>query len=134
MQEFMQTYKDHVEDIENFLMETITNTGDLASKEKNNFEGLYKLFPSLELIYICDKESCDQTSSNIYRTNTTQTQIGRNRKYLLSKLHLSEKNISVSAPYISSATGNTCITIAKEEEDKPLNNIFFAAMYSLNVL
>jgi hypothetical protein len=118
MQEFMQTYKDNVEDIENFLKETIANSGDLASKEESGFENLYKLFPSLELVYICDKVSCNQTSPNIYRNTITQTQKGRNRNYLLSKLKLDSKNISVSAPYISSATGNTCITIAKEENGK----------------
>mgnify|MGYP000494169322 CR=1 FL=1 len=129
MQEFMQTYKDNVEDIENFLIETINNTGDLANKEEDNFEALYKLFPSLELIYICDKESSDQVSPNVYRNTTTKTQIGRNRKYLLSKINLTDTKISVSAPYISSATGNTCITIAKEE-----NGRIFLLDFELKVL
>jgi hypothetical protein len=115
MQEFMQAYKDNIDDIEDFLLETIKNTGDMASKEGSNFSNLFKLFPSLELVYICDKESFVQTSANIYRNKITQTQIGRKRKYLLSKLKLSESNMSVSAPYISSATGSTCITVAKEE-------------------
>ena len=115
----MQTYKDHVDDIENFLIETIKNTGDLSAKEESNFEKLYEVFPSLELVYICDKESFVQTSANIYRTNATQTQIGSNRKYLLSKLNMvDEKYLSVSQPYISSATGKTCITVAKEENGK----------------
>ena len=118
MQEFMQAYKDNSEDIENFLLETIKNTGGLTSKEVNNFEKLYKLFPSLELIYICDKESFVQTSANIYRNKITKSQIGSTRKYLLSKLKLDDKGLSVSAPYISSATGNTCVTVAKQEGDK----------------
>lgn len=115
MQEFMQAYKDNTDDIEDFLQETIKNTGDLASKQESNFKHLFSLFPSLELVYICDKESFVQTSANIYRNKTSQTQIGRKRKYLLSKLKLSESGMYVSAPYISSATGNTCITVAKEE-------------------
>ena len=118
MQEFMQAYKDNIEDIEDFLLETIKNAGDLASKVESNFDGLYKLFPSLELIYICEKESFIQISPNIYRTKITTTQIGRKRKYLLSKLKLSENGMYVSAPYISSATGNTCVTVAKEENEK----------------
>lgn len=115
MQEFMQAYKDNTEDIENFLVETIKNTGSLKNQEKSQFEKLFKLFPSLELAYVCDKENFKQTSGNIYRNKITITQIGSNRKYLLSKLELNESGVSVSAPYISSATGNTCITVAKEE-------------------
>lgn len=117
MQEFMQAYKDNIDDIEEFLLETIKNTGDLARKEKNNFDSLYKLFPSLELVYICDKESFIQTSPNIYRAKITKTQVGRKRKYLLAKLKLNDTGMYVSAPYISSATGNTCVTVAKEEGD-----------------
>lgn len=118
MQEFMQAYKDNAEDIENFLIETIKNTGGLAGNESNNFEKLFKLFPSLELVYICNKSDLVQTSENIYRDKITKTQIGSSRKYLLSKLKLDESGVSVSAPYISSATGRTCITIAKEEGEK----------------
>lgn len=118
MQEFMQAYKDNTDDIENFLLETIKNTGSLTSKEANNFEKLYKLFPSLELVYICDKESFIQTSPNVYRNKISKAQIGSTRKYLLSKLKLDDKGLSVSAPYISSATGRTCVTVAKEEGGK----------------
>jgi len=118
MQEFMQAYKDNTEDIENFLLETIKNTGGLTSKEANNFEKIYKLFPSLELVYICDEESFVQISPNIYRNKVTKIQIGNSRKYLLSKIKLDEKGLSVSAPYISSATGRTCVTVAKKEGDK----------------
>lgn len=118
MQEFMQAYKDNIDDIENFLIETIKNTGGLAGNEKNNFEKLFRLFPSLELVYICNREDFVQTSANIYRDKITKTQIGSTRKYLLSKLKLNENGVSVSAPYISSATGRTCITIAKMEGEK----------------
>lgn len=115
MQEFMQTYKNNVDDIENFLIETIKNSGDLSTKEATNFQTLFKAFPSLELVYICDRESFTQKSPNIYRTKNTQKQMGTSRKYLLSKLNLMDKEITVSAPYISSASGQTCITVAKEE-------------------
>ena len=118
MQEFMQTYKDNIDDIENFLLETIKNAGDFASNEPSNFEKLYKRFPSLELIYICEKENFSQISPNIYRNKITKKQIGSSRKYLLSKIKLDEKGIAVSAPYISSATGNTCVTVFKEEAGK----------------
>jgi len=118
MQEFMQAYKDNTEDIEKFLIETIKNTGDLATHTTTDFIELYKIFPSLELVYICDKDDFIQSSPNIYRDKATPTQIGSSRKYLLSKLKLDDKGVSVSAPYISSATGRTCVTVAKEESGK----------------
>lgn len=118
MQEFMQTYNTNQEDIQNFLVETIRNMGELHFQEQNNFKKTFKIFPSLELTYICDKESFDQTSMNIYRNKVSKTQLGINRKYLLNKLNFNEIGISVSQPYISSASGATCITVAKLEKDK----------------
>ncbi len=118
MQEFMSTYRNNVEDVENFLIETIRNIGDLSSKKDKNHSKLFSVFPSLELTYICDRDSLNQISSNIYRDKKTNTQIGINRKYLLNKINFNEKMISVSQPYISSATGVTCVTVAKIEDNK----------------
>lgn len=55
MQEFMQAYKDNTEDIEEFLQETIKNTGDMASKEESNFKHLFGLFPHLNLFISATK-------------------------------------------------------------------------------
>lgn len=121
MQEFMEIYKKNTEDIETFLVETIRNTGALVTQDSNNFEKLFKIFPSLELAYICDKTTLVQVSANIYRDKSTKEQIGRNRKYLLNKIHFNENGISVSQPYISSASGDTCVTVAKLEQEQ----IFF---------
>jgi len=121
MHEFMDTYKSNINNIENFLTETIKNSADLSLQESDNFKKLYEIFPSLELVYICEKSSFNQLSPNIYRNKITDEHIGSNRKYLLSKLDIDSKSISVSQPYISNTTGNTCVTIAKEENGK----IFF---------
>lgn len=118
MQEFMGTYKDNIQDIENFLFETIFNIGDLEEREDTNFKKLFKVFPSLELVYTCDESSMLQTSQNIYRNKTIDKPIGRDRKYLLNKIDFNSKNITISKPYISSATGETCITVAKKENGK----------------
>ncbi len=118
MQEFMDTYRNNIDNIEIFLIETISNIGNLKFKEESNFEKLYKVFPSLELVYICDSQSLKQISKNIYKDKATSTQIGSSRKYLLNKLIFDENGISVSQPYISSATGLTCITVAKQESGK----------------
>lgn len=118
MQEFMQTYKTNSEDIHKFLIETIRNAGELHLKESDNFKKLFKVFPSLELAYFCDKESLNQISPNIYRTKKSTIQVGINRQYLLNKIDFNQTGISVSQPYISSASGATCLTVAKQEKDK----------------
>jgi len=116
MQEFMETYRNNIEDIEKFLIETIRNTGHLKQKKDNNFNSLFKVFPSLELIYVCDEKELIQTSANIYRSKISKLQIGDNRKYILNKLQFNDTDVSISQPYISSATGDTCITVAKKEK------------------
>jgi len=121
MQEFMETYMKNQDDIEKFLIETIRNLGHLELTEENNYERLFGSFPSLELVYICEKDTLDQLSANVYRDSVSFTQQGVNRKYLLNKIHFNENGISVSSPYISSASGITCVTVAKLEKDK----IFF---------
>lgn len=115
MQEFMDVYKNNIEEIEKFLIETISNLGDLEIKQKTNFEKLFKVFPSLELVYVCDSDNLEQISSNFYRNKQNNNVIGRNRKYLLSKMRCPSEEICISKPYISSATGETCITLSKEE-------------------
>jgi len=118
MQEFTEVYKSNVEDIEKFLTETIYNLGELAIRENDNFKKLYAVFPSLELVYVCDKDTLIQISPNIYRNKISDTPKGRDRNYLLKKMQFNASNISISKPYISSATGKTCITVVKEEDDK----------------
>ncbi len=118
MQELTEVYKNNVEDIEKFLTETIHNLGELSHREKDNFKKLYSVFPSLELVYVCDKDTLIQISPNIYRNKMSDTPKGRDRNYLLKKMQFNNSNISISKPYISSATGQTCITVIKEEDDK----------------
>jgi len=118
MQDFMLTYRTNSEDIEKFLIETIRNTGHLGQKEDTNFENLFKVFPSLELIYVCEDRDLLQVSPNIYRNKISKTQKGDSRKYILNKINFTDNDISISQPYISSATGDTCITVAKKENRK----------------
>ncbi|MDD2698940.1 MAG: hypothetical protein PHF17_09090 [Arcobacteraceae bacterium] len=118
MQEFTEIYKSNVEDIEKFLVETIYNLGELSLREKDNFKKLYTVFPSLELAYVCDKDTLIQISPNIYRNKISDAPKGRDRSYLLKKMQFNNSNISISKPYISSASGQTCITVIKEEDDR----------------
>ncbi len=118
MQEFIETYTKNTTDIENFLIETIRNLGHLQLQEHNKYNKLFNTFPSLELLYICEKDTLTQCSPNIYKDKTSDSQNGVNRKYLMNKIHFNENGISVSPPYISSASGMTCVTVAKLEKDK----------------
>jgi hypothetical protein len=107
----MSTYKENAIDIENFLVETVFNLGDLKDRESQNFKKVFKVFPSLELIYTCDENTMVQTSDNIYRNKTSQKPIGRSREYLLHKMVFTDSNITISKPYISSATGEPVIAL-----------------------
>ena len=57
MKEFFETYIQHQEDIEYFLQESLKNSGNLSNHKKNNFKQLYTIFPSLELVYIVNKDT-----------------------------------------------------------------------------
>ena len=118
MNEFMSTYKENSDDINKFLIETVFNLGTLDDRKDAGFKKVFKVFPSLELIYVCDEENMIQTSENIYRNKTSSIPVGRDRSYLLNKVVFDSTNMAISRPYISSATGDTCITVAKKENGK----------------
>ncbi|MFY9094288.1 hypothetical protein PZR46_08875, partial [Aliarcobacter butzleri] len=107
--------------IEYFLQESLKNIGGLSNHKKNDFKQLYKIFPSLELVYIIDKHTKVQTSNNFYRYKIDENAKNKDRSHLISKLHFTDSNIAFSKPYISSATRSTCVTVTIKEE----NEIFF---------
>ena len=121
MKEFFETYNQHQEDIEYFLQESLKNIGGLSNHKKNDFKQLYKIFPSLELVYIIDKHTKIQTSNNFYRYKIDENAKNKDMSHLISKLHFTDSNIAFSKPYISSATRSTCVTVTIKEE----NEIFF---------
>ena len=121
MKEFFETYIEHQEDIQYFWQDSLRNSGILANHKKNNFAQLYKIFPSLELVYIVNKDTKIQTSQNFYRYKIDDNAKGKDRSHLISKLHFKESNIAFSKPYISSATSSNCVTVTIKEGDE----IFF---------
>ena len=121
MREFFETYLQHQEDIEYFLQESLKNLGNLSNHKKNDFKQLYKIFPSLELVYIINKDTKIQTSENFYRYKSDENAKDKDRSHLISKLHFKESNIAFSKPYISSATRSNCVTVSIKEGD----DIFF---------
>lgn len=121
MKEFLETYLQHQEDIEYFLQESLKNIGNLSLHKKSDFKHLYNLFPSLELVYIVDKNTKIQISDNFYRYKSDPNAKNKERSHLISKLHFKESNIAFSKPYISSATRSNCVTVTIKEGDE----IFF---------
>ncbi|MDD5359886.1 MAG: hypothetical protein PHI02_06430 [Sulfurovaceae bacterium] len=118
MKEFIDIYRQNTDEIEQFIYETLENVGNLERHKKNNYKKLFEIFPSLELIYESDIEKYIQTSPNIYRNKTSQTPIGRDRKYLVKTVSFKNNDMAFTKPYVSSATKNTCITAIKQENDQ----------------
>jgi hypothetical protein len=117
MKEFIEVYEENQEDIEKFIITTLKNTGLILSETSNNYKKIFQTFPSLELLYITDQDF-NQTSPNIFRNKTDVSEEGKKRAYMSTKLMQKDEAFSISTPYISSATGRTCVTVMKKEEDK----------------
>jgi hypothetical protein len=71
----------------------------------------------LELIYFADASTLNQESPNIYKDRISEKPIGRNRQYLLDKVDFKDDKIAFTKPYVSSATGETCLTAIVKLED-----------------
>jgi len=110
MQEFITIYQEHKSSIEKFLLGTIRNNAQCMTDNVDVIKGYYGVFNSLELIYISD-EYFNQTSANIYKNKLMTTAIGKNRSYLAAQMVKKEEGVSISEPYMSSATGEACITL-----------------------
>ncbi|MDM5263849.1 hypothetical protein PF327_06525 [Sulfurovum sp. XTW-4] len=117
MKEFIEVYQENQEDIEKFIMTTLRNNGSILTEKAKNYKKTFQTFPSMELLYITDKDF-NQTSPNISRSKTDESEVGKNRSYMSTKVMQKDEEFSISTPYISSATGHTCITVMKKEEDQ----------------
>lgn len=117
MKEFIEVYKENQEDLEKFIITTLKNTGSILSEVSNDYKKIFQTFPSMELLYITDQDF-NQTSPNVFRNKKDVSEEGKNRAYMSTKLIQKDEAFSISTPYLSSATGRTCITVMKKEEDK----------------
>ncbi|CAA6826426.1 MAG: N-linked glycosylation glycosyltransferase PglG [uncultured Sulfurovum sp.] len=115
MKKFIEIYNEHKEEIESFIMNTLKNNGAIHDKVERYKEN-FKSFPSMELLYIADTH-CQQITANIYRNKVKEDEKGKDRRYLERKLIKKNEQISISEPYLSSATGNICITVMKKEKE-----------------
>jgi len=114
MKKFINIYQEHQNDIEAFLMNTLKNNGAIYEDKIERYKENFKRFPSLELLYITNRV-CKQVSPNIFRNKFDKDAEGKDRGYLEKKLIKKNEEFSISEPYLSSATGNICITVMKKE-------------------
>lgn len=117
MKEFINVYEDNQENIEKFIMTSLKNNGSILTQASANYKKLFKTFPSMELTYVTDLEF-NQCDANIFRHKKELSAKGQSRGYMSTKVMQKDDEFSISAPYISSATGHTCITVMKKERDK----------------
>ncbi|CAA6814523.1 MAG: N-linked glycosylation glycosyltransferase PglG [uncultured Sulfurovum sp.] len=117
MKEFIKVYKENQEDIEKFILTTLKNNGSILTQASSNYKKVFKTFPSMELLYITDLEYI-QCAPNVYRNKIEVSAKGKSRIYLSTKMMQKEEDFFISAPYLSSTTGHTCITVMRKENDR----------------
>ncbi len=117
MKEFLEIYEQNRDKIEFFIQESLKNIGLLTIYEKNNFEELFNIFPSLELVYLIDKKDKHQISANYYKNRIDLEAQNKDRSYLISKLEFKDSNMAFSSPYISNATRSDCITVSLKQDE-----------------
>ncbi|CAA6799591.1 MAG: Unknown protein [uncultured Sulfurovum sp.] len=115
MKEFIAVYNQHQSEIEDFMMNTLKNNGNIYNNPERYKEN-YRSFPSMELLYITDNQF-KQITPNVFRTRMKNDEKGKDRAYLERKLIKKNEEFSISEPYLSSATGNICITVMKKEDE-----------------
>ncbi len=119
MKDYFEVYFQNRDKIEEFIQESLLKLGKVNKLKESNFKDVFTLFPSLELVYLINKDTKIQISANYHRNKIDKNAKDEPRDYLISKLHFKEGSpAAFSSPYISSATKNSCITVSiKEGED-----------------
>lgn len=121
MKEFVDIYNLHRAKVRPFIKQSINKTGMTNFLISNDFKPIFSAFKSLELIYIVDAKTHEQISPNIYRNTQDDKKIGSNRQYLLDMAKQTDSDgYAFTEPYVSVATQNLCITVAKYEKGRVL--------------
>lgn len=116
MKEYLEVYFQNQDKIESFLQESLLKLGELKRLRESNFKEIFSMFPSLELVYIINKDTKLQISPNYYKNSIDKSAQNISREYLISKLHFKEPfSVAFSTPYVSSATKSSCITMSVKE-------------------
>ncbi|QCU90068.1 hypothetical protein [Thiomicrorhabdus sediminis] len=117
MQEFISIYNNNKDTIEKFVLETFRNNAQCIVNDTDTLRQFFHILQSLELIYVSD-ENFIQTSANIFKHRKVAAAKGRNRNYLALQMQEKETDYFISAPYMSSATGESCITLMVKDDNQ----------------
>lgn len=117
MKEFIKVYEEHQEDIEKFIITTLKNNGSILAKASSHYKKAFRMFPSMELIYVTDLDYV-QNAPNVFRNKIEVSAKGQNRAYMSAKMLQKDDEFSMSTPYMNAATGHTCVTVMKKEKDQ----------------
>ncbi|MBU0719936.1 hypothetical protein KJ877_01195 [bacterium] len=115
MKEYIEIYTDNQQKIETFLEDTLDNISPISPEGDSRFKKLFKTFPSIELIYVVNNKTKQQTSANIYRYSQDEKEKDQDRTYLMDRLNIKDNGFAFTQPYHSSATRNVCVTVSKKE-------------------
>jgi len=115
MKEYIEIYTQNQAKIETFIEDTLEQQAQLKPQMDEDFKKLFKIFPSLELVYVVDNTTKIQTSDNIFRHKYDQDQMNVKRDYLIDKLNIKDNGFAFTQAYQSSATTNICISVSKKE-------------------
>lgn len=115
MREAILIFKKNRSTVENFLKSTL-ELNDFQKVNSNNVANIYSLLPFLELVYMIDL-TYRQTSDYYYKSRADSTTTGMIKGYLFTKAKVNHENIFISNPYISSHTGNPCVTLVRPVDE-----------------
>ncbi|MDX1294706.1 MAG: hypothetical protein R3302_00465 [Sulfurimonadaceae bacterium] len=108
MQNLVSIYELNASLIQRFIISSIRKVGLNTLNETTN-ERLFNVFPNLELLYECD-EGFVQISPNYRPDGAESSVIGADRSYLVNESAMGE-GVYFHDPYISTATGQMCVTV-----------------------
>lgn len=124
MEEFLDVYERNKDMIEDFIQSSIYNLGSLISYEEKEFSKIFSVFPSLELVYVVNKDTKIQSSPNYFRNKVENDAVNEKRDYIIEKLHFKNNYIAFSSP-----TNKFCIITSKEISK--MITFFFRSMIEL---
>jgi len=111
-------YKENQKHIEEFLHENISNnTADKIISE-NHLNKFFKIFNSLEMLFVTDKNHQQSTVKLMRDKKDTET-LPVDRVSIFEKRVIKDGEY-ISSPYVSVSTGRTIITVIKKVEENYL--------------
>jgi hypothetical protein len=126
MKHLVKIYDENYQMLERFISSTLLRISKKKKIENIDIENIFKLFPSLELVYMTD-HSFVQTTSNIERGGVEKPEhVGVKRDYLLYNFGKKVEDkiditcvgeITIKEPYISANSGNVCITVIQKVDE-----------------